>query len=71
MVRTEGQRPARHRVVHRGCPALQLAPDRRADEVCAVGVETLVDEQIDLAEVDQPDVDGDLLALVYLSHLVT
>ena len=62
VLRAERQRPAGDRVVHRGRPALELAPDRRADEVRAVGVEALVDEQIDLAEVDQPQVDGDLLA---------
>ena len=49
----QGQRPARHRVVHCVCPAFELAPDGRADEICAVGVETFVDEQIDLSEVDQ------------------
>ena len=52
-------------------PAVELPPDRGADEVGAVGVEPLVDQQIDLAQVDQPDVDGDFLALVDLSHAVT
>jgi hypothetical protein len=50
----ERERPAFHGVVHRGRPAVELAPDGRANEVGAVGVEALVDEQINLAEVDQP-----------------
>jgi hypothetical protein len=54
VLRAERQRPA----FHGGRPAVELAPDGRADEVGTVGVGTLVDQQIDLAQVDQPDVDG-------------
>jgi hypothetical protein len=64
----QDQRPARHRAVDRVRPAVELMPDRGADEVGAVSVEALVDEQIDLAQVDQTHVDGDLLALVDLGH---
>src|SRR4051794_39975583 len=62
------ERPALDGVVHHGLAAVELTPDGRADEVGAVGEEPLVDEQVDLSEVDQPDVDGDLFALVDLGH---
>ena len=66
----ERQRPAGDRVVHCVGPGLELPPDRRPDEVRAVGVEPLVDEEVDLAEVDEAEVDRDLLALVHLGHVV-
>src|SRR5438876_11329638 len=52
----------------------KLVADRRPDEVGATGIEALANQQIDMAEVDESDVDCDFLALtrpvsqsVYLS----
>src|SRR3954468_5058987 len=68
---SQRQRPARDRVVDRARPGLELPPDGRADEVGPIGVEPLVHEEVDLAEVDETDVDGDLLALVDLGHVTS
>src|ERR671913_1778417 len=43
--------------------ALELVADGGADEVGAVGVEPLPDQEVDAAEVDVAEVDGDLLAV--------
>ena len=52
----------------------QLVADRRADEVGAIRAEALLHHQVDAAEVDVAEVDGDLLAvgaaLPELSHVV-
>jgi hypothetical protein len=37
----------------------ELVADRRSDEVGAIGVEALVHQQIDMAKVDESDVDCD------------
>src|SRR5438874_13598201 len=47
----------------------ELVADGGADEVGAVGVEALLDEQVDLAEIDRAEVDGDLLRLTWSYHL--
>jgi hypothetical protein len=39
----------------------ELVADRRSDEVGAIGVEALVHQQIDMAKVDESDVDCDFL----------
>src|SRR5678816_2728925 len=56
----------------------QLGPDGNADEVGAIRVETLADEQVDLTEVDHSEVERDLLGFLKLGchlpslyHLVT
>jgi hypothetical protein len=41
----------------------ELVADRRPDEVGAIGVEALVHQQIDMAKVDESDIDGDFLSL--------
>src|SRR4029079_12785554 len=41
----------------------KLVADRRADEVGAVGVKPFLDQQIDMAEVDIAEIDGDLFGL--------
>jgi hypothetical protein len=41
----------------------KLIADRRADQVGAIRVKAFFDQQIDLAEVDRPQVDGDFLGL--------
>jgi hypothetical protein len=43
--------------------ALELVADGGADQVGAVGVEPLPDQEVDAAEVDEAEVDGDLLAV--------
>ena len=43
--------------------AVELVADGRADEVGAVGVESLPHQQVDMAEVDIAEIDGDLLAI--------
>jgi hypothetical protein len=42
---------------------LKLIADRRADEIGPVGIETVADQQIDLSQINKPQVDGDLLAV--------
>ena len=56
-----------HGSVHRARPTLKLAPDRRAYEIRPIREEALVHEEIDLTQIDQPDVDRDLLALITIS----
>ena len=41
----------------------ELVADRRPDEVGAIGIESLAHQEIDMAEVDEPEVDRDLLAV--------
>src|SRR5919202_518489 len=47
----------------------ELVANGRADEVGAVGVEALLDEQVDLPEIDRAEIDGDLLRLTRAYHL--
>ena len=44
----------------------ELVADRRPDEVGAIGIEALVHQQIDMAKVDESDVDRDFLSLARL-----
>src|ERR1700730_15262107 len=44
----------------------ELVADRRPDEVGAIGVEALMHQQIDMAKVDESDVDCDFLSLARL-----
>jgi hypothetical protein len=60
--RVERERAACDGVVHDAGPDLELAAAHRADEVRAVGVKTLIHEQVDLAEINQAEVDRNLLA---------
>ena len=41
----------------------ELVADRRPDEVGAIGIEALVHQQIDMAKVDESDIDCDFLSL--------
>jgi hypothetical protein len=43
--------------------ALELVPDGGADEVAAIGVEAVLDEQVDMAEIDITEIERELLAL--------
>src|ERR1700758_3977866 len=43
--------------------ALELVADRGPDEIGAVGVEALVHDQIDLAEIDVAQIDRDFLGI--------
>src|SRR5687767_14648578 len=49
----------------------KLVADRGADEVGAVGIEPVLDQQIDVPEIDEPQVDGDLLRFSALCHPCT
>src|ERR1700761_6482676 len=54
-------------LVERFGPGGELAANGGPDEVRAVGVETLLDQQVYLAEIDQAQVDSDLLGLFELT----
>ena len=43
--------------------AVDLVADRRSDEVASVGIDPFRDEQVDMAEIDETEIDRDLLAL--------
>src|SRR6478736_3504043 len=43
--------------------AIELIADRRSDEVGAVGVKTLLHQEVDVAEIDIAEIDRDLLAV--------
>ena len=60
VVDAEHQGLARNHLLDDLDVACELVADRRANQVGAVGVEAFVDQQIDLAEVDTAQVDGDL-----------
>src|SRR5512145_1252890 len=49
----------------------KLISDRGADEIGAVRVKPVLDQQIDLAKVDEPQVDRNLLRLGRLRHPLT
>jgi hypothetical protein len=42
---------------------LVLVADRRPNEVGAIGVEALLDEEIDPAEIDEAEIDGDFFGV--------
>jgi hypothetical protein len=44
----------------------ELVADRRPDEVGAIGVEALMHQQIDMAKVNESDIDGNFLSLARL-----
>ena len=54
---------SRHRLLHRIGVTIELGADRCPDEVGAVGIEALPDQQIDVAEIDEAHVDGELFAV--------
>ena len=47
---------------HLGVDA-QLVADRRADQIGAVGVETFLYQQVDLAQIDDAEIDSDLFSV--------
>ena len=49
---------------------VQIGADRVADKVCAIGVEPLLDQQVDLAQVDDAEVDGDLFRVCHNTFLL-
>ena len=57
---------ARHGLFHHIGMVAQLIADGRADEVSTVRIKTFLNQQIDLAQVDQSQIDGDFLALADL-----
>ncbi len=66
MTQAQLQGAADHGLVdHLGMGA-QLIADRRANEVGAVGIEALLHQQIDLSQIDEAQVDGDLLGFTGL-----
>jgi hypothetical protein len=42
-----------------------LVADRRTDEIRAITVETIAHEQVNAAEIDEAEVDGDLLPVLH------
>jgi hypothetical protein len=43
--------------------AVEQISDRRADQVAAIAVEAFGDQEVDLAEVDEAEIDRDLLTV--------
>src|SRR6476620_4072470 len=68
--RTQFQRAPGDGVLHRAGTGFELPPYCRADEIGAVGVEPFADQQVDLTQIHQPQVDGDLFCLLELGHRV-
>ena len=64
----ERQGPAGDGLVDRRRPCGELGADRRSDEVGPVRVEALGHQEVDLTEVDRPEVDRDLFALLDLAR---
>ena len=54
---------SRDRLLGRIGVAFELVSDGSTDEVGAVGVEPFLNHQVDVAEIDGPEVDCDLLAV--------
>src|SRR3954471_946027 len=63
MPQTEIQTMPSHRLPQRVFVPVELVADRGSDEVGAVGVECLLNEEVYLTEIDVSEVDGDLLAI--------
>ena len=53
----------RHRLPHHVVVALELVADGGANEIAAVGVEPLLHHEVDLSEIDEAEVDGQLFAV--------
>ncbi len=65
------------RFPHHICVAFELVADCSSDEIGPVRVKAFLDEQIDLPEIDKPEIDRDFLAVtrfwaevVYRGHLL-
>jgi hypothetical protein len=43
--------------------AIELIPDRRSNEVGAIGIEPILHQEVDVAEIDIAEIDCDLLAI--------
>jgi hypothetical protein len=54
---------SRGRLLHRVVLTIELVADRRPNEVGAVGVKPLLDQEIDVTEVDKAKIDCDLFAV--------
>jgi hypothetical protein len=66
------QRMASERATDHLFVRLELIADRRPNEVGAIGVEALLDEEIDPAEIDETEIDGDFLGIaVFFPKLKT
>jgi len=63
LTQTKIELASRHRLLHRIGVTIELGADRRPDEVGAVGIETLPDQQVDVPEIDESHVDGELFAV--------
>ena len=53
----------RNRLLHRVGLPIELSANRRPNEVGAIGIESLSNEQVDVAEIDISEIYGDLLAV--------
>src|SRR3954470_21554145 len=63
MPQAEIQTMPSHRLPQRVFVPVELVADRGADEVGAVGVECLLNQEVHLTQIDKSEVDGDLLAI--------
>ena len=63
MLQAQHQRLARDHLLQRVGVAAELVADGGANEVCAVAIEAFVYQQVDLAEIDEAEVDGDLFGI--------
>src|SRR6185437_13877100 len=63
MPQTEVKALAGYRLLDHIGVSFKLVSDRRSDEVGSVGVEPFMHHQVDVAEVDIAEVDGDFLAV--------
>src|ERR671912_105180 len=72
VLQPEHQRLARHRLPDLLGVRGELVADSRSDEVSAIGVETLLHQQIYLPQIHKPQIDRDLLRLTHAgASLVT
>ena len=54
---------SRDGLLHRIGVTIELRADRRSDEVGPVGIESLADQQVDVAQIDVSQVDRELFAV--------
>jgi len=66
-LQSEHQRATRHCLLQSIAVSTQLAADGCSDEIGAIGVETFLHEQIDLPEIDVPEIDRDLLRIGFFA----
>ena len=63
VAQTKVEVASRNRLLHGVRVTVELVANRRSDEVGAIGIESLSDQQIDMAEIDKSQIDRDLLTI--------